>query len=96
MITSSKYIVINQLAPVMEAYKDSIIDLDSFFNLRIPIEVDEFKALKKSKSMMIGEDEKYFKFGTDISVYKVEEDVLYCTLEDIACFGDGKESDCPF
>lgn len=41
--------------------------------------------------MMDKEDCEYLDFDINISIYSIEEDTLYCTLEDIACFGEPKK-----
>ena len=87
---AEKYILINQLSPVMEDNKDAIVKLEKYFNQKIPIPNYLFKMLKQMEFMIIDEEEEdiytFFDYPIQISVHSSDEAHLYCMLEDVNCF----------
>lgn len=66
----------------------AIPNLNQYFNIPIAISKERYKLLKMLAFMIIDEEEEdvfaHFGYPIQISVYAIEEDRLFCRLEDIS------------
>jgi hypothetical protein len=73
----------------MEANKLAIPNLNQYFNIaNCTISKERYNLLKMLAFMIIDEEEQdvfaHFGYPIQISVYAIEEDRLFCRLEDIS------------
>jgi hypothetical protein len=72
----------------MEANKLAIPGLNQYFNKPITISKERYNLLKMLEFMIIDEEEQdvfaHFGYPIQISVYAIENDCLFCRLEDFS------------